>query len=59
MSKFNIVKTKIANNTHVLDVFSTTDLISAWEQTTGKEIAQEIGETTRFAAGHASKQYWT
>ncbi len=38
----------------VLDIFSTSDLIKAWKQKTGKDIAEGVGQAGRFGAGYTS-----
>lgn len=45
---------KAAQNTHVLDIFPVADLVHAWQKTTGKDIAQALGQGARFAANYAS-----
>jgi hypothetical protein len=54
MSKYSQIKTKVKNNSEVVDLFSTADLIKCWEKTTGGEIAQALGQTARTAANYAS-----
>lgn len=54
MSNSIAIKIKIKQNTQILDVLSTADLIKAWEKTTGKDIAQAVGKTTRLGANFAS-----
>jgi hypothetical protein len=54
MSIRSSVRQKVKQNTQTLDIFSTADLINAWEKTTGKEIAQVVGETARFGANYVS-----
>jgi hypothetical protein len=44
------VRQKVKQNTQTLDILSTAEPINAWEKTTGKEIAQMVGETARFGA---------
>lgn len=43
MTNATAIKSQIRQNTQVMDIFSTEDLIKAWEQTTGKDIAQATG----------------
>ncbi len=54
MSKSFEIKNKIKQNTQVLDMFSTSELIKAWEETTGEKFQQTVGETVRFSANNAS-----
>lgn len=54
MTSPNVIKNRIKQNTQTLDIFSTADLISAWEKTTGKEIAQIIGGSARTSANYVS-----
>lgn len=50
----NLIRTKVKQNSQVLDVLSTENLIAAWEKTTGKEIAQLLVETARTTADYTS-----
>lgn len=54
MSNTAAIRNRIKQNTQVIDIFSTADLIKAWEQTTGKNIAQAVGKSARFGANYAS-----
>jgi hypothetical protein len=54
MSTRSDVRRKVRQNTQTLDILSTADLINAWEKTTGKEIAQLVGETARFGSNYVS-----
>ncbi|MEJ2425020.1 MAG: hypothetical protein P8101_11280 [Candidatus Thiodiazotropha sp.] len=54
MSVRSTVRQKVRQNTQILDILSTADLIKAWENTTGKEIAQVVGEAARFGANYVS-----
>lgn len=54
MKNQEFIKNKIKQNSQILDIFSTTDLIDAWTKTTGKDIAQHLGETARTGSNYAS-----
>ena len=47
-------KAKINQNSQVLDVFATTDLVAMWQRKTGKEITQELGSSARTGANYTS-----
>jgi len=48
------IKSKVKQNSQVIDVFSTEQLIKAWEQKTGKETAELSGVVLRDGANYAS-----
>lgn len=48
------IKTKVKQNSQVLDLFSVEQLIRGWEKKTGKEIAEVTGKSLRSAADYAS-----
>jgi len=49
-----LLRTKVQQNSQVIDILSTDDLVEAWEKTTGKEIAQLAGESARLTANYVS-----
>lgn len=54
MPNHNLVKSKLKQNTNVLDILSTADLLKAWQQATGKDIAELMGEAARVGANYVS-----
>lgn len=54
MSQATTLKQIIKNNTQILDIVSTEDLLNAWQKTTGKGISQALGERVRQSANYAS-----
>jgi len=54
MTNATAIKSLIKQNTQVMDIFSAEDLIKAWEQTTGKDIAQAAYSTARIGANYAA-----
>lgn len=54
MSQATTLKQIIKNNTQILDIVSTEDLLNAWQKTTGKGISQALGEGVRQSANYAS-----
>lgn len=54
MANAQAVKSRVKQNSQILDIFSTQDLITAWQKKTGKDIAQEIGQAARWGANYAA-----
>lgn len=54
MSQAQIIKQKVSQNTQILDIFSTEQLIEAWEKKTGKEISQIAANLAREGANYVS-----
>lgn len=48
------IQNQINQNTQAIDVFPVSDLIKAWEETTGEKIGQVVGKTARLAADHTA-----
>ena len=48
------VRNKVKQNSQMLDVFSTEQLLNTWQKKTGKEIAELSGVTLREGANYAS-----
>jgi hypothetical protein len=54
MPNHNLIRSKLKQNTNVLDILPTADLLKAWQQTTGKDIAELVGQAARVGANYAS-----
>jgi hypothetical protein len=54
MSDGILIKSKVKQNSQILDLFPTASLIKAWERTTGKNIATVVSDTARWGADYAS-----
>lgn len=54
MSQSTNIRNKVNQNSQVLDVFSTEQLLNAWEKVTGKDIAELSGVVLREGANYAS-----
>ena len=54
MSSKESLQKKLKENQKTLDVFATEQLILAWQQKTGKDLAEEFTEAARWAANYAS-----
>nr|WP_319492643.1 hypothetical protein [uncultured Desulfobacter sp.] len=54
MSDGILIKSKVKQNSQILDLFPTVSLIKAWEWTTGKNIATVVSDTARWGADYAS-----
>jgi hypothetical protein len=54
MANAQAVRSRVKQNSQILDILSTQDLIKAWQKKTGKDIAQEIGQAARWGANYAA-----
>lgn len=54
MSTAGALQMRVNLNAEIIDIFSASDLVDAWQNTTGKKVSALAGQTTQFVANYSA-----